>query len=120
MGDELIKLNYNNRLFTPVNNSDNGEVSAKTLFKYRQENDIIWAEYSGGEIIRGYLIGTTDIKGKLYFCYQHINVKKEIRTGKCISSPHILPDGRLQLSEEWEWTNGDKSKGYSLIEEINV
>lgn len=111
-------IDYNNRMFTSICNSNNGEVSDKTIFKYKQQNDIIWAEYFGGEIIRGYLIGTTDNEGKLEFCYQHINIKKEVRTGKCKSVPQILPDGRIRLLEEWEWTNGDKTKGTSVIEEI--
>jgi hypothetical protein len=29
-----------------------------------------------------------------------------------------LPDGRIELNEKWEWTNGDKSKGKSKIIEI--
>jgi hypothetical protein len=29
-----------------------------------------------------------------------------------------LPNGRLRLHEEWQWTNGDLSKGRSIVEEI--
>ncbi|KOA19209.1 acetyltransferase (GNAT) family protein [Clostridium homopropionicum DSM 5847] len=111
-------IDYNNRIFTSISNSDNGEVSNKTIFKYNQQDNIIWAEYFGGEIVKGYLIGTSDIDGKLDFCYQHINTGKQIRTGKCNSTPEILNDGRIKLFEEWEWTNGDISKGSSIIEEI--
>lgn len=111
-------INYNSRIFTSISNSDNGEVSGETIFRYKQQNNIVWAEYSGGEIVKGYLIGTASIDGKLEFCYQHINIKNQVRTGKCNSIPHILSDGRIRLMEEWEWTNGDKSKGSSSIEEI--
>jgi hypothetical protein len=34
------------------------------------------------------------------------------------STPKILEDGRIELSEKWEWTNGEKSKGESKIIEI--
>jgi GNAT superfamily N-acetyltransferase len=111
-------INYNGRIFTSISNSDNGEVSDKTLFYYKQQNNIIWSEYSGGEIVKGYLIGTVSIDGKLEFCYQHINTKNQLRAGICNSTPQVLTDGRIRLMEEWEWTNGDKSKGSSIIEEI--
>jgi hypothetical protein len=39
-------------------------------------------------------------------------------TGTCISTPEILPDGRLRLHESWRWTSGDGSSGESAIEEV--
>ena len=66
----------------------------------------------------GYLFGTTDNEGMLAFCYQHLNRKKEIRTGRCLSTPEIMQDGRIRLTERWEWTNGDMSQGTSTIDEI--
>ncbi|WP_267890506.1 hypothetical protein [Paenibacillus bouchesdurhonensis] len=38
-------------------------------------------------------------------------------TGKCHSRPILLPSGKLQLHEEWQWTCRDYSKGRSIIEE---
>jgi hypothetical protein len=29
-----------------------------------------------------------------------------------------LPSGRLQLHQKWQWTNGDLSKGESVVEEV--
>ncbi|WP_242972911.1 GNAT family N-acetyltransferase [Anaeromicrobium sediminis] len=113
-------IDYNNRVFKSISNSDNGEVSGSTIFKYKQENNIIWAEYSGGQITRGYLIGTSDKEGKLDFSYQHVNIENQIRTGECKSTPEILSDGRIKLLEEWEWTSGQKSKGSSVLEEVNL
>jgi len=111
-------INYNNKIFSSVENTKNGEVNKETLFYYFQEKDIIWAEYNGGNIIKGFLVGYINKNGKLYFTYEHINNEKTIRTGKCESEPKILPDGRIELNEKWEWTNVDKTKGESKIVEI--
>lgn len=111
------KISYNGRLFVPKENTENGEVDGKTLFTYRQNGNILWAEYAGGEIIRGNLIGTVDKDGQLNFYYQHINVNNEVRIGKCHSIPRILENGKIELSEKWQWLNGDKSKGSSVIVE---
>ena len=48
----------------------------------------------------------------------HININNEIKTGKCNSTPKILENGCIELSEKWEWTNGEKSKGESKIIEV--
>ena len=50
--------------------------------------------------------------------YHQINKQNEIMTGICFSIPEILSDGKIRLHEKWTWTSGDKSEGYSVIEEI--
>jgi hypothetical protein len=44
------KINYDDRIFTSIENSKNGEVDGGTLFYYHQNKEIIWAEYYGGII----------------------------------------------------------------------
>ena len=44
--------------FAPVANTASGEVGATTVFHYHQDGKVIWAEYSGGAVVRGYLIGS--------------------------------------------------------------
>lgn len=112
------KINYDNKKFASVQNSETGEVSSETVFHYHQKNDVVWAEYSGGEIVFGNLIAKVDESGNLEMRYQHINKNDELMTGKCLSNVEILEDGRIRLYEKWEWTSGDLSKGESIIEEI--
>jgi len=110
--------NYNNRIFCSVANSVNGEVDAQTIFNYRQSGNIVTADYSGGHIISGSLIALVDDEGKLDMRYQHVNNQQQLMTGICISTPEILPDGKIRLHEKWQWTCGDRSNGESVIEEI--
>jgi len=111
-------IDYNNRRFRSVQNSSTGEVNSETVFHYHQQDNVVWAEYSGGEIVRGQLIARCDVDGNLDMQYQHINKSGELMTGKCRSTPELLPDGRLRLHEKWQWTSGDRSSGESIIEEI--
>jgi len=111
-------INYNSRKFKPVVNTENGEVNDDTVFCYYQENNIIWADYSGGTIVKGFLTGTSDSDGKLNFNYLHSSMDGLIKTGRCTSIPEVLPDGRIRLHEKWAWTCGDFSEGESVIEEI--
>lgn len=106
---------YEGKYFTPQVNTENGEVDGNTLFAYHQKDNLLWADYSGGEIIKGHLIGTVAQNGELDFCYQHVNEQEQIRVGVCHSVPRILDNGKIELSEEWQWLNGDKSKGKSVL-----
>lgn len=110
-------INYHLKTFKPIQNSDNGETSEETLFLYKQEGNILTAEYAGGKIIKGHLIGLVDQQGCIQMRYHQINDQGEIMTGMCISTPEILPNGKVRLHESWEWTSGDYSKGQSIIEE---
>jgi hypothetical protein len=114
-----MKLNYDGRRFASVGNSPGGEVGKDTIFHYHQNGDVVWAEYSGGDIRSGQLIAICDDNGILDMRYQHINRRGELKTGKCRSTPEVLGDGRLRLHERWEWTCDDISSGESLIEEIS-
>ena len=40
-------------------------------------------------------------------------IGRAFRAGIGQATPEVLPDGRLRLHEEWQWTNGDLSAGRS-------
>ena len=43
------------------------EVDNQTLFAYHQSGNILWAEYYGGEIKKGTMIGLVGLNGELDF-----------------------------------------------------
>lgn len=112
------KINYDNRVFQSVLNSKTGEVSSETKFFYHQKDNAVWAEYSGGKIVFGQLIAKVSADNSLEIRYQHINQEGELMTGKCVSIPEILENGKVRLHEKWQWTSGDLSSGESIVEEI--
>ena len=113
------KMNYHNKKFKPIKVSENSEVSASTIFHYKQENNIISCEYSGDKIVKGQLIGIVDKNGCINIRYHQINSNGELMTGICFSTPKKLSNGKIRLYEKWEWTSGSYSKGTSIIEELS-
>ncbi|KOP67205.1 n-acetylglutamate synthase [Bacillus sp. FJAT-18019] len=113
-------VNYNRKTFVSVENTDNGEITRETVFNYRQQDRMVWADYSGGGILLGHLVGTVDDSGKLDMRYHHLNENGELMTGVCISTPEILDDGRIRIYERWQWTCKDQSIGHSIIEEVRI
>lgn len=111
-------IDYNNKTFIAVANSDNGETSADTVFNYKQEGSMLTAHYKGGKIIYGHLIGLVNEAGIIDMHYHQINSEGKLMTGVCISKPEILANGKIRLHEEWQWTSGDLSSGQSVVEEV--
>jgi hypothetical protein len=113
-----MRLNLEGKVFKPLSNSSNGEVSESTTFEYHQSGEIIFAYYSGGGILQGHLLGRMFADGHLEFSYHHLNDALEIMTGNCTTYPEVGSDGRIILHEKWQWTCRDFSKGESVLIEV--
>lgn len=113
-------INLDKKIFKAILNSKSGEVSEDTLFYYSQNKHIISAEYHGGEIVKGSLIGKQLSNGTFDFVYQHINIHNEIKIGKCLSKAILENDGRLKLLEKWQWLCDDMLEGESELMEMTT
>ena len=83
---------------------------------YHQSGDLVWAEFSGGKVRRGSLVGTCDPDGVLTLAYCQVLTTGEVVSGECRSTPQRLADGRIRLREEWRRHTGES--GVSYIDEI--
>ena len=79
---------------------------------------MVWAEYGGGSIVKGFLIATVKEDATLDARYEHVNTSGDLMTGRCKTVLEELKDGRIRLNETWQWTSGDESKGESTVEEV--
>lgn len=103
------------RTFVGVSNSASGEVSGETVFHYREQDGAVWADYGGGAVIRGYLVGTRT-GDDLDFRYVHLSVGGATASGHCTARLELLADGRIRSHETWEWESREGS-GRSVVEE---
>ena len=53
-------IDLDGRRFVAESNSDGGHVGQGTVFDYHQDGDMVWAEYSGGAVRPGHLVGTRE------------------------------------------------------------
>ncbi|MDG1806099.1 n-acetylglutamate synthase [Flavicella sp.] len=111
-------MNYNDKKFKAVENSQHGETSEKTVFHYKQIGTFLTATYTGGVIVKGQILGSVAKDGSIKMCYHQINSVGELRSGICESKPEILSNGKIRLHESWQWTTGGGEKGTSIVEEL--
>jgi diamine N-acetyltransferase len=115
---DATKINYNNRRFVAIENSDNGDVTPDLIFHYLQNDNIITSSYSGDKVKKGQLIGLVDDEGCIDMRYHQVNLGGGIMTGICKSTPEIMANGKIRLYEKWSRTSGDKTSGESILQEI--
>jgi hypothetical protein len=104
------------RRFAASADVDGGEVGADTLFTYHEHGGEIWADYAGGSIRRGHLVGTRN-GDALDFRYVQLNNLGRTSTGHCTSVVTQMADGRLRLNESWQWESQEGS-GTSVVLEL--
>lgn len=114
----MTKLSLDNRVFVPVENTENGVVSGKTRFHFWQQGIVFYADYFGGDVREGHIIGQFNEDGAGDMLYHCLTTNRELKAGKAIAKFSKLPDGRLSMALEWQWISGDASTGQSRYEEI--
>lgn len=106
-------INYDGRRFQAV-----GATGEPAVAVYRQSGNLLWGEFAGGETRRGSLCGLCGRDGELEFAYTTVLASGEVISGRCLSTPQVLDDGRIRLHEKWERYGPNASSGISEIEEI--
>lgn len=104
------------RTFAGTATSADGEGGPATRFHYRQQGGTVWADYAGGDIVRGHLVGTRS-GDELDFRYVQLNTSGETATGHCVSRIETRPDGHLRLHETWTWESR-RGSGTSTVDEV--
>ncbi|MER5595740.1 hypothetical protein [Streptomyces sp. NPDC002265] len=102
-------------VLAPVADQAAGQVGTRTRFTYHEEDGAIWAEYAGGDVVRGRLVGTRT-GDRLDFRYVQLVQDGTTSSGHCASTVVELPDGRVRLEETWEWESRPGS-GTSVVEQ---
>ncbi|HPA09619.1 MAG TPA: NAD(P)H-dependent oxidoreductase [Treponemataceae bacterium] len=93
-------------------------ISELTVFSFRQKDETVWAEYQGGGIEKGMLLGSltgASLKGT----WQHRTTDGDLYTGTFSIAMSRDPSGRLLLDGSWIGTAGKSPSHIVLFEEVS-
>ena len=107
-----MNINFNNKIFSLLENSSEGKVNTNTIFKYSQVGDVVTADYHGGTIVYGKIIAKL-VEDKLEMLYQCLTIDGELKAGKAIAQINFSENGKMKLSLEWEWLGENERSGTS-------
>ncbi|GAB2596743.1 hypothetical protein [Kribbella endophytica] len=108
-----MSVEYDGRVFRPLNNPPGSPTGL-----YRQRGNLIWAEFGGGRLHFGRLVGTCDESGTITATYCQLATDGSVTAGSLTSVPGRTDEGVLTLTEHWHRLDG--SKGISVIEEVDA
>lgn len=106
-------IDYDDRYFTVPDAVGEGPVA-----HYHQKADLVWAEFAGGHVRRGSVVGTRTPAGDLSLTYCMVLRTGEIISGRSHSTPERLADGRIRLFETWQRYGPHAAAGTSYLEEL--
>ena len=113
--DDRTDDDLDGRTFAASTVAGPGDVDGRTLFRYRQDGEVVWADYAGGQVVRGHLVGVRR-GARLDRRYVHLDTAGGTASGHCLSVVERVGD-RLRLHEEWTWESRPGS-GTSVLDEI--
>ena len=106
-------IDYDDRYFTVPD-----AVGEAPVAHYHQQADLVWAEFTGGHVRRGSVVGTRTPDGELSLTYCMVLRTGEIIAGRSYSTPERLADGRIRLFETWQRYAPHAAAGTSYLEEL--
>lgn len=111
-------FNLHFKQFKLSSNSKLGDIDDQTVFKYYQDNNEIWGEYSGGHVQSGKIIGRKTTENGIEFQYEHVNDVGQRKTGMCRTEISFSREGKLILNEYRMRNDEKKSSGNSILLEV--
>ena len=110
-------ISYDGRIFHSAAAETADQHGGGPVGHYHQDGHVVWAEFAGGRVVRGALAGRRDRDGVLHLAYCQLLDDGSVVSGRCISYPTVLADGRVRLEERWERYGSHAGTGVSVIEE---
>ena len=108
----MKKIDFNNKSFSLIENSSKGKVNSDTTFEYKQNGNLVTADYRGGTIVYGKIIALLN-DHQLDMRYQCLTTSNELKTGSAIAAVSVLENGKLKLKLDWKWLDGSDESGTS-------
>jgi hypothetical protein len=101
-----------------VKTAQTGVVNHETIFHFSQDGDRVFAEYQGGKIQRGFLVGKLTADNRLAFTYCQMQKDGKLDNGVSDCELAKNEDGKLVLIERFEWKSRPGEFGTNIFQEM--
>jgi hypothetical protein len=112
-----MTFNFDGKTFQVLrNDGPEVDVTAETRFHFRQQGNIVHADYAGGRVKFGKLLALLE-GNTMRHHYIQINERGEFHSGHGSDEIRVTPDGKIQLIDRWKWETKEGS-GVCILEEV--
>ena len=102
---------------TVIHTAENGVVNNETIFHFTQEGNTVQAEYVGGKIKKGFLVGQV-VDHVFKFSYCQLQTDGVLDNGVSSCEVSVSDTGKIRLIEHFEWKTRPGERGMNVFEEI--
>jgi hypothetical protein len=95
-----------------------GVVNHETVFHFSQQDDVVTADYAGGKILRGFLVGKINEENQLDFSYCQLQVDGKLDNGASHCEVSTNENGKVILTEHFEWASRSDEYGTNVFQEL--
>lgn len=99
-----------------IETSENGVVNKDTVFSFSQDQNTVYASYSGGRIAKGFLVGYLS-ENQLEFTYCQVQLDGVLDNGRS-RAELTMNEGKIRLIEHFEWASRPGQTGVNIFEEL--
>ena len=113
----MIGINLDKVKMNVIQTAETGVVNKETMFSFTQKDNLIHAEYVGGQITKGFLVGKL-ADNILKFSYCQLQVDGRLDNGSSKGELSISKEGKIRLTEYFEWSTRPEQSGTNIFEQI--
>lgn len=101
-----------------VKTAENGVVNQETIFLFSQKGGVVTAEYAGGKIRKGFLVGNFPKESQLAFVYCQMQTDGTLDNGTSLCELSKNENGKITLTEHFEWKSRPGEFGTNVFQEL--
>lgn len=101
-----------------IKTAENGVVNHETIFSFSQKDGVVSAEYQGGKIRKGFLVGKLPTQNQLEFSYCQMQIDGKLDNGVSTCQLSKNENGKITLTEHFEWKSRPGEFGTNVFQEL--
>src|ERR1700677_2387891 len=113
----MLMINLDKVKMNVIQTAENGVVNNDTIFTFTQHDNIVYGEYVGGKIKKGFLVGQNN-SNALKFSYCQLQTDGTLDNGISSCEISIETMGKIRLIEHFEWKSRPGELGVNIFQEI--
>ncbi len=111
-------ISLNDVVMHVIQTDASGVVNHETIFYFLEQNDVVEAEYAGGKIQQGFLVGRFISDNQLRFSYCQMQIDGKLDNGMSECEVSRDENGKIILTEHFEWASRPGEFGTNIFKEL--
>lgn len=111
-------LDLNGKRFTLISNTAGDAKPGETIFTFAQNGRAVRANYDGGGVLLGTIVGQIEDDGSIYVLFQQVTSTDKLCGGEGRIKVETAANGKLRFVDDWRFTINGEASGQAIWQEL--